>query len=849
MRGPPLVRIAALALLASLAGCGQSTTTPTDPVSISAVNVAEGVAGEPYTQRFIATGGNGSFSWTVSSGTLPAGLALSGGGVLSGTPTQTGTFGLTLVVTSGDQSSALSIQLVIAEPLQVRAELPIGVIGVPYAGEIVASGGTGSFTFAVSAGSLPDGLGLDASGTIAGTPTVVGTETLTFEVTSGAQTESLVWSLTISDPVEIATATLATGVRGTAYAVDLAVTGGNGVNTWSLVGGALPDGLTLDTGGAIAGTPTTVEDASFTVQVESAGQTDTQALDLRVTEAVVIHTTSLPAGVTGVSYEEQLAATGGDGTYTWAIPAGSRPPGLTLVEVDGGGPPAGTITGAPTQPGDFDVTVEASSGGISGAMDLTIIVTLSTTITTDALPSGSVGEAYDQAITAEGGDGTFFFSVVSGGLPPGLDLAGATGVITGTPMAAGIYPFDVEASSDGTTDVQSLFIVVTEGACTPTSLPDTDGDRLPDCVETNTRVFVSASDTGTDPLVMDTDDDGIDDGDEVLGSVGGLDLPGMGTNPLRKNILIEYDWFADLEGGGAHDHRPTLATITRVKLAFANAPVDNPDGSTGITAIQDYGQGGLFTEGTEVSDPDGCIEDGVAGSDYAAFAAGNFPSDRMGYFHYSLMIHQHDADGPGSCLGASSSSGEAIYNDYRLLVSSNWWHNASDGDQWVANTIVHELGHNLNLSHGGERFTAQQSLNYKPNYPSVMNYRYQFGGVDVTCDGLADGALNYSSGLNLTLDESNLDESVGVCGAPGVDWNVDGDAGDSGIQVDVQGWDVGPGSAEANGSATDVLEDHDDWAAITLASSLSGALSPLPAVRVLDVATCPSIPVPIGARR
>ncbi len=89
MPGPSLVRIAALALLASLAGCGQSTTTPTDPVSISAVNVAEGVAGEPYTQRFIATGGNGSFSWTVSSGTLPAGLALSGGGVLSGTPRPT----------------------------------------------------------------------------------------------------------------------------------------------------------------------------------------------------------------------------------------------------------------------------------------------------------------------------------------------------------------------------------------------------------------------------------------------------------------------------------------------------------------------------------------------------------------------------------------------------------------------------------------------------------------------------------------------------------------------------------------------------------------------------------------
>ncbi len=79
---------------------------------------------------------------------------------------------------------------------------------------------------------------------------------------------------------------------------------------------------------------------------------------------------------------------------------------------------------------------------------------------------------------------------------------------------------------------------------------------------------------------------------------------------------------------------------------------------------------------------------------------------------------------------------------------------------------MHELGHNLGLYHGGG-----DNCNYKPNYNSVMNYLYQFPGIDTNCDPLPDGLLSYSTGSRITLLESPLDENLGTCGAPSWDWN------------------------------------------------------------------------------
>ncbi|WP_395376844.1 hypothetical protein [Marinicella sp. W31] len=318
---------------------------------------------------------------------------------------------------------------------------------------------------------------------------------------------------------------------------------------------------------------------------------------------------------------------------------------------------------------------------------------------------------------------------------------------------------------------------------------DNDNDRLLNCYETNTGVFINNENTGTDPNNADTDGDAITDGDEVLGTLEGLNLPAMGTNPLVKNILLEYDWFDDSNECAAHSHRPTQAIINRVDLAFLNAPINNPDGSTGIVLIQDYGQGGAFQGGNLINDADGVLTGGVSGSEFLGHKATHFANNRNRYFHYVILPHRYNTD--------SGSSGQAEINGDDMIVSLYCFNSTRN----VANTIVHELGHNLSFLHGGNT-----SCNYKPNYNSVMNYRYQFPGVDDNCTPPGDNILDYSSGLNISLNENNLDENAGICGTTPWDWNENTVIDGAPVSFDI--------NSDGNnfcGGTLSVLEDYNDW--------------------------------------
>lgn len=333
---------------------------------------------------------------------------------------------------------------------------------------------------------------------------------------------------------------------------------------------------------------------------------------------------------------------------------------------------------------------------------------------------------------------------------------------------------------------QAVFTYGLNGFTGP-DMTDSDGDRLPDVWETKTAVFVNAHDTGTNPNLADTDGDGIDDGDEVLGTEDGLDLPSMGTNPLVKNILIEYDWFNDNNDPDvcpAHTHRPSEAVVARLADVFATANVPNPDGSTGIVLIQDHGQGGVFLGGNLIDDPNGVIAGGLAGPEFIAYKATHFAANRHGYFHYVFLPHRHNTNGTSS--GQAEQPGDdAIVSLYCYAIDRN-----------VLHTIMHELGHNLFLRHGGNN-----DLNYKPNYNSVMNYLYQFNGVDNDCTPPGNGGLNYSYGRLRLLDETNLDEHEGICGTPYAwDWNGNGVI-EAGVAADIN-----------QDGFPYILNDYNDWA-------------------------------------
>jgi hypothetical protein len=347
---------------------------------------------------------------------------------------------------------------------------------------------------------------------------------------------------------------------------------------------------------------------------------------------------------------------------------------------------------------------------------------------------------------------------------------------------------------------------------------DTDGDTLPDCAETGTGVFVDVSNTGTSATLADTDGDGIDDGDEVVGTDAGLDLPALGVNPLRKDLLIEYDWFDDAIGCGAHSHAPSAAVLARVAAIFANAPVTNPDGSTGINLIQDAGQGGVLAGGNRI-DGHSAELPGTFDATWDAIKAANFDPRRAGYFHYQVLAHRYGG-------GDSSGFGEVVGDD--TIVSLQ----CSQTEDYAVRTIAHELGHNLGLNHGGF-----EACNNKPNYSSLMNYRYQFYGIDTECNaGIDPEGEGFSHGDRITINEAAVDEQQGVCGNPAIDWNFNGSV-ESGVAIDLN-----VGNADTCGAALSELRDFDDWGNITLLGILDGTGPALKTIK--QEVACGGAPVP-----
>jgi hypothetical protein len=297
--------------------------------------------GTSYSATLAATGGTAPYHWALASGTLPAGLALAAGGTLAGTPTAaTHAAAIGFKVTdsaSPAQSSARTLTLTVASatpPLVVTTRsLPTGEVGVAYAAQLSASGGTPPYRWSINSGALATGLSLRASGSISGTPTATSAAPVTFELqdsSSPALEQSATLPMTVNAALAVKTTSLPEAQVGRPYRETLMVSGGTPPLTWSIAAGSLPAGLSLTpASGVIAGTPTAEVNSdalTFTVG-DSNIPAQHKSVSLRLTVAPSVSSISISisprAAALTLGQITSLSATTNDPLgVTWSLTPG-----------------------------------------------------------------------------------------------------------------------------------------------------------------------------------------------------------------------------------------------------------------------------------------------------------------------------------------------------------------------------------------------------------------------------------------------------------------------------------------------------------------------------------------------
>ena len=242
------------------------------------------------------------------------------------------------------------------------------------------------------------------------------------------------------------------GTVGIAYSAQLQGAGGCGPDPgannglpyqYRVLSGELPAGLSLSKSGLISGTPTAPGATKFYLELsdeDPPSQTwcrvakAEREFTISIASALSIQQQSLTTTYVNEPYSSQLTASGG-GSQSWKVQSGTLPTGITLSA-------SGLLSGTPTTEGAFTFVVQVTDGPRSDTETLTLNVVRRLAASAPSAPA-EVGIAFTTTATATGGKGPYTWSLTGGSLPPGLVLDLATGVISGTPSAAGAFSADL----------------------------------------------------------------------------------------------------------------------------------------------------------------------------------------------------------------------------------------------------------------------------------------------------------------------------------------------------------------------------------------------------------------------
>jgi hypothetical protein len=381
-----------------------------------------------------------------------------------------------------------------------------------------------------------------------------------------------------------------------------------------------------------------------------------------------------------------------------------------------------------------------------------------------------------------------------------------------------------------------------DGSTSEFSMVDSDADAIADTWETA-------------GLGINVNEDMNSDGTPIID----FDFGAKGAHPEIKDIFLEWD---EMENIHPTIPVPQQGALDQVALAFALSPVKNPAGSAvGIFFHAEDG-GDLIP-----NEPDSTWSDLDAGGwprEYDREKEGVLPDHSDGIFghpderaspnwlniraakrlvyHYAIF-----ADTVKDLEGGRAEMADGLGGNDIVLAMGNW--NVPGGileDQAAA--LMHELGHNLGLGHGGADGDGHSdNTNFKPNYHSIMNYLWVYhaswmdedlgsdGTVSLRADKNGDGDINdvawsmtYSDRKFNDLDEQHLDETSGIGGHPdhwvnagplpekrvsesiSVDWNRDGDMTDT----DVEEAELNRIKSGEGETGLEVLTGREDWSAL-----------------------------------